>query len=184
MLLSKISFCNKQSFNTTFLIVTFKKRSNRMHQFKIYLLAITLCVFLSSCNPCNNLDCAASNFQQYFRIISEADGKDLVFGPAKIYDKNDLKFYSLKGTDTTFFEYQHTKSFYGGSKYDSTLSVSFLPIPDIAYMRLNNGDVDTLNISYKIYGTQCCGTITEITNIKFNNSVDLAGSEGTQEIKK
>jgi hypothetical protein len=54
----------------------------------------------------------------------------------------------------------------------------------IAYMRLSNGDIDTLNISYKTIDTKCCGTITEITNFRFNNSVDIPGDRGTQEIKK
>ena len=115
-------------------------------------------------------------------MIAATDGKDLVFGPNKIYDKNQIKFYSLKGTDTTFFEYQTIK--FPNIGYDSILYVRFFPKADIAYMRLSNTDVDTLKISYNTFNTKCCGTITEIINFQLNNSVDLSGNKGIQEIKK
>jgi hypothetical protein len=51
-------------------------------------------------------------------------------------------------------------------------------------MRLSNGDIDTLNVFYNTFKTKCCGTITEITNFRFNNSVDIPGNKGTQELKK
>jgi hypothetical protein len=152
-----------------------------MRPFLFILIAIIGTV-LSSCDPCNNLDCAASNHNGQFRIVSASNGNDLVFGTNRVYDKNQIRFYSLKGTDTTFFEYQTIK--FGGIGYDSILNVRFYPQPDIAYMRLSNGDIDTLNISYKTTETKCCGTITEITNFRFNNAVDIPGDKGTQELKK
>ncbi len=94
----------------------------------------------------------------------------------------EIKFYSLKGADTTFFEYETIN--FGGIGYDSILHVRFFPKTDVAYMRLNNVDIDTLNISFNTFNTKCCGTITEITNFRFNNRTDIPGSEGTQEIKK
>lgn len=145
-------------------------------------LVISLALFLLSCDPCKNLDCLSDNYYGQFRIVSAIDGRDLVFGPNKIYDKNQIKFYSLKGTDTTFFDYQTIK--FPSTGYDSILYVRFFPKADIAYMKLSNGDVDTFNISYKTFGTKCCGTITEITNFRFNNLVDIPGGKGTQEVKK
>ena len=68
--------------------------------------------------------------------------------------------------------------------YDSILQVQFFPKADVAYMRLNNGDIDTFNISYNVFDTKCCGTITEITNFRFNNLIDIPGNKGTIEIKK
>ena len=153
-----------------------------MRYIKFIPFTIILGLLLYSCDPCNNLDCLSDNYYGQFRIVKATDGTDLVFGPANIYDKNQIQFYSVKGTDTTFFEYQNIKSPSVG--YDSILQVRFFPETDIAYMRLSNGDIDTLNVSYNNLNTKCCGTITEITNFRFNNSVDIPGNKGTQELKK
>ncbi|ULQ53383.1 hypothetical protein [Flavihumibacter fluvii] len=135
-----------------------------------------------SCDPCKNLDCLSDNYNGQFRIVRATDGEDLVFGPNSIYEKSQITFYSLKNTDTTFFDYQTIK--FPNMGYDSILRVHFFPKTDIAYMRLSNGDIDTLEISHKTLDTKCCGTITEITNFKFNKSVDIPGGMGTQEIRK
>lgn len=153
-----------------------------MRYVKTLLSLIFICLCFYSCDPCRNLDCLPSNYDGQFRVVSATDGKDLVFGPNRVYDKNQIKFYSLKGADTTFFSSQAIK--FGGTGYDSIIHVRFFPGPAIAYMRLSNGDVDTLQISYRSYDTRCCGRITEITNFRFNNTVDIPGSEGTQAIKK
>jgi len=135
-----------------------------------------------SCNFCNRLDCVTDNYHGQFRIVRATDGADLVFGPTKIYDKSQIRFYALISSDTTFFDYQTIK--FPNTGYDSILHVRFFPKVDVAYMQLSNGDIDTLNISYHIFDTKCCGMITQISNFRFNNSVDIRGSEGTQEIRK
>lgn len=147
-----------------------------------FLLPATMATLLSSCDPCKNLDCAADNYDGQFRIVSASTGSDLVFGVNRVYDHNRIKFYALKGTDTTFFEYRTIR--YGGRGYDSILYVRFYPQTEVAYMRLNNNDIDTLAISYKTTRTRCCGVITEINNFRYNNAVDLPGDKGTQELKK
>jgi|ERR1035437_365690 hypothetical protein len=150
----------------------------------IYLIILTgfICFSIISCEPCGLIKCKSSNYSAQFRIVSKADGKDLVFGANKIYDKNLIKFYSLKGLDTTFFEYQTIK--FPDIGYDSILFVQFLPQTNIAYMRLSNGDIDTLSLTYRqIEESKCCPSITEIENIRFNNTTDLAGGR-TQELKK
>ena len=151
-----------------------------MRHFKFALLAILSGVLFHSCDRCHNLDCP-SGYHGQFRIVSAIDGKDLVFGPNKIYDKDQIKFYSVKGADTTYFGHYTFKSPNG---YDSILNVRFFPKNEIAYMRLSNGDVDTLTISYNTFETECCGITAIISNFRFNNSVDLPGGKGTQEIKK
>jgi hypothetical protein len=148
----------------------------------LFFLTTTITTLLFSCDPCKNLDCASDNYYGQFRVLSASTGKDLVFGPNSVYDRNHIKFYSLKGTDTTFFDYQAIK--FGSTTYDSILHVRFYPKTDVAYMRLSNGDIDTLNISYKTSDTRCCGTITEITNFRYNSAVDIPGDNGTQELKK
>lgn len=153
-----------------------------MQKFKPFFLVIFSGLICYSCNRCENLECVSNNYFGQFRIVRISDGKDLVFGPDKIYDKNQIKFYSLKNSDTIFFEYQTIK--FSGAGYDSILYVHFFPKADIAYMRLSNNDIDTLNISYNITNTECCGTITAITNFRFNNMTNIPGGQGTQEIKK
>lgn len=148
----------------------------------LFTLLATIATLFSSCDPCSNLDCASNNYGGQFRIVNASTGNDLVFGTNRVYDKNQIKFYSLKGIDTTFFEYQTIK--FGGTGYDSILYVRFYPQADVAYMRLSNGDIDTLIILYKTAETKCCGTITEITKFRFNNAVDIPGDKGTQELKK
>lgn len=141
-----------------------------------------LVYLLTSCDPCRNLDCLSSNFDGQFRIISAATGNDLVFGPARVYDKARIRFFTLGGTDTSFLEYRPIR--FPGMGYDSILLVRFFPPTPVAYMQLSNGDVDTLNIFYRTRPTKCCGTITEITDFQFNNIVTLPGDAGTQDLKK
>src|SRR3954467_7032009 len=102
----------------------------------LFILIATIATLISSCDPCNNLDCAANNYNGQFRIVSAGTGNDLVFGTNRVYEKNQIKFYSLKSTDTTFFEYQTIK--FGGTGYDSILHVRFYPQTDVAYVRLSN----------------------------------------------
>lgn len=151
-----------------------------------YFIASGLIIFIGllyySCDPCRYLDCASDNYYGQFRIISAIDGKDLVFGPNKIYDKTQIKFYSLKSTDTVFFEYQTIK--FPDLEYDSILYVRFLPNTETSFMRLSNGDIDTLLLSYKTTHSRCCGSVTTIKNFRLNNVADIPGNEGTQAIKK
>lgn len=153
-----------------------------MRHLKFFASIVVFALLFHSCNPCKYLDCVSSNYYGQFRIISAIDGKDLLFGPAKIYDKNQIKFYSLKGRDTTFFDYQTIK--FPNIGYDSILNVNFYPKADTAYMRLSNGDIDTMKISYQTSGSRCCGTITKITNFRYNDAIDIPGDKGTQEIRK
>ena len=152
-----------------------------MRPFLVFLIVANT-TLLIACDPCKNLDCVGNNYDGQFRIVSASTGNDLVFGPNRIYDRNQIKFYSLNGTDTTFFEYQAIK--FGGTGYDSILHVRFYPPSDVAYVRLSSSDIDTLNIAYNTTPTKCCGTITEITNFSYNNAVDIPADKGTQELKK
>ncbi len=152
------------------------------------LLPHSLCllismIILSSCDPCRNLDCLASNYYGQFRIVSKVDGKDLVFGSTAMYDKTKIGFYSLNGTDTVHYEYTTIK--FPNSGYDSILYIHFFPqTTNPVFMRLNDSDTDTLSLSYNSFKTRCCGNITEIVNFRYNNQTDLPGNKGTLEIKK
>lgn len=149
----------------------------------IRILFCLLLIALASCNPCNNLDCLYSNYNGQFRVMSKADNKDLVFGPASIYDKDSIKFFSLKNSDTTLYETKAIR--FPTTRYDdSILVVNFLPGTVTAFIQLNSGDTDTLTMTYSSRDTKCCGTIVEIDNFKLNNSTDLGGNGETREIRK
>jgi hypothetical protein len=142
-----------------------------------------LILSLLSCDPCDNLDCITDDYYGQFRIISKTDGKDLVFGPNAIYNLREIKFYSLNGTDTTFFQFEPTR--FPGTGYDSILYVRFFPKATAnTYMKLSSLDTDTLAITYNTFNTKCCGTITEIIKFRYNNSIDIPGNQGTQELRK
>lgn len=136
-------------------------------------------VFLGGCNRCGKFDCANNDNMAQFRIVSAADGKDLLFGPNKIYDSQNIKFYSVKGTDTTFFDSVATPRL-----TDSVLMVGFFPIPNVAYIRLNNIDTDTLYMSSYTYRHKCCGSITKIDKFTHNTNSNFHSKGGIYELKK
>lgn len=150
-----------------------------MRQTFFIFILVTIAILFFSCDKCRYADCPDTSAGQ-FRIVSASSGQDLVFGPSKIYDKTKIKFFSITGTDTTFFRYRPDKY---RDENDSILYVSFNPNADFAYMRLSDGDVDTLNIYYKTLDTKCCGARREITNFRYNNAIDIPG-KGTQVLRK
>ncbi len=150
---------------------------------KVFYTLLLLVFFSGGCDPCANLDCLSSNYHAQFRILSKDDGRDLVFGPDAVYDPLGIEFFALNGADTIFFQYDPIR--FPNTGHDSILLVHFYPETTApVFMRLNAADTDTLQLSYRTFVTKCCGTITEITKFRYNNSVDLPGSAGTQELRK
>ena len=147
----------------------------------LFTLSIAISVILSSCDPCKNLDCASDNYYGVFRIVAGNTGTDLVFGPNSIYDKKQIRFYALNEADTTFFACKAIKV--EGANSDSALQVRFHTKSGTAYIRFGNADIDTLNIFFSSNDTKCCGTFTEITNFRYNNTYDIPG-KGIQVLKK
>jgi hypothetical protein len=149
---------------------------------KAAILSGLLLLSLAACDPCKNLDCITSNYSGRFRIVSAANGNDLVFGPAAVYNMNQIKCYSMRGSDTVFF---NTKALnVNGAGFDSVLYINFFPESAVGYIRLSNTDTDTLGLSFRRYTSKCCGDITEINNFKFNNLADLGGNGETRVIRK
>ena len=145
---------------------------------------IQLCTFVfivlvavSCSDKCENYeyDCAGINSAQ-LRIVRASDGRDLFFGANRIYDRSRLQFYTLKGQDTSFFANTDTTLFANRFYYtnrvtaqDSTIIISFAPQTETVYMRLSDGDVDTLSLSYQNSKQPCCGTLTSIARLSVNN---------------
>ncbi|HEX2607606.1 MAG TPA: hypothetical protein VHK91_09515 [Flavisolibacter sp.] len=135
---------------------------------------------VSSCRQCGNVDCPPTNASELFRIV-DAAGKDLVFGPGKIYDKSQVRFYNLQGSDTIFLTSQILPP--SGSSTDSAFLVAFSASRNTSYVPYGNGDADTLNLDLLTLSSKCCGTSTTLNGIKFNG-VSLSRVNGTYQLRK
>lgn len=149
----------------------------------LFLLLVGLTVIqIQSCDPCKDVDCTdTERYEAHLRMIRASNGTDLVFGTTRVYEKEKLKFLSLKGGDTTFFSYEPFRLARDG--YDSVLLVNFYPKSDTAFISLNNVDVDTLTFSYGEAKARCC-MLKVISSLRFSNSADISNREGTVELKK
>jgi hypothetical protein len=137
----------------------------------------------TACNRCVSLDCQPPNSAGYFRLLSKSTGTDLLFGPGAQYKSQAIRFFSIKGTDTSYYRTSTDRVAAIGP--DSLLVVSFLPLNAAKiYMRLNDSDIDTLIITYDFYSTKCCGVINNITNFNYNNWLDINANQSIHVIQK
>ena len=151
-----------------------------MRPFVPLLTIIAITTLLSSCDcMTSKVGCAPNDYSGEFKLISATTGHNLLYGNDRIYDKNQLKFYSLKGTDTIFFTHQTIIL-----NHDSILAVDFNSRPAVAYMRFGNGDIDTLNISYASLDRKCCGMYQYISQFRYNNKMDIPGEVAPHELLK
>jgi hypothetical protein len=162
--------------------IALRLSNSKKERMRFVLAFMVMVLSLSACDPCRNLDCLFNDYSGTFRIVRASNNSDLLFGAQRAYTPNELRFFTVASGDTTFFE--HQAIYQAGTGYDSVLEVRFLPNIDTAFMRLGNGDVDTLKLTYKSFNTRCCGTITEVENFRHNNAVNLGGSRGVRTIVK
>ncbi|WP_018343679.1 hypothetical protein [Cytophaga aurantiaca] len=137
---------------------------------KLFLYAILFFIFSGCClteSKCNN-DYTTFNL----KIVDATSGKDLVFGSAKIYNADSIKLFSLMGVDTIKYFCQPTIASYGT---DSALFVDVhVPSNYPVYLRLNNSDIDTLQILYSTYDQgRCCADYKIMNSIIYNNNNSL-----------
>jgi hypothetical protein len=116
----------------------------------LFLLSTQSC-WVDPCNP----NCSDS-YKLLFRIVNKNTGKDLVYGPDKIYDRTQMKIFLVKGVDTAVINIQ---ALYGSSSSNSILYFDLPAKADTAYLRLISLDVDTLTLSYGLTNSRCCTTI-------------------------
>jgi hypothetical protein len=149
-----------------------------------YCLSFLATVTLFSCsrNKCGEkVDCADLTDVE-FRVVRATDGADLVFGPQRVYDKNAFKFYTLKGADSVFFDH----NFYYATRgtLDTTIGVTFPKGTAAAFVRLSNGDVDTLLMTYNSNTTNCGCTTTNISSVRVNNATVVEGPGPLVQLRK
>mgnify|MGYP005748088591 CR=1 FL=1 len=134
----------------------------------IFSLGTTLFItlILNSCSPCRNLDCLSSRYDFEFRILDANSGEDLVFGSNAIFKFGELSVFSLQGNQQQMYPLEaKTNSFFQG---DTTLRVEVFPKTDRVFLRYPNGRIDTLLLTFREFDSECCGRITEITEIERN----------------
>ena len=149
--------------------------------FKLLILLLIVSIFFSACDPCGYLECATGNSQVKFKFISAATGRNLVFGPNKIYDTTQVKFFATRGRDTTFFK---PYIYYDNAGFnDTALQIEFY-LNNTAYIKFGNTDIDTITFSLEKYDTKCCKNQTDVTGVRYNNAFQLMPNKGVLEIMK
>ena len=129
-------------------------------------------------------ECKQDYTSSRFRVVNSLNGQDLVFGPAKFYDKDFIKFYSLDGADTVFHHYVAGPNSEPGQ--DSLLFVDFdYRKQNIVFIRFTNSDIDTLNLIYELVdASPCCPDYSIVKPISLNNKPLEVTTGGVALIKK
>ncbi|WP_026952083.1 hypothetical protein [Algoriphagus mannitolivorans] len=123
---------------------------------------------MSSCSPCRNLDCLVSQYDFEFRILDSNTGSDLVFGSKRIFDPREFSMFSISGTGPQEYPLQiRASSFFTG---DTTFYAEVFPPASQVFLQYPNGKIDTLELSYRQFDSECCGRITEITKLIRNKT--------------
>lgn len=135
-----------------------------------------------ACDPCKNLDCITGNTLTFVQLVSRETGEDLVFGPTALYEPEELLFYAIHESETVKVDYQPIR--HAGGRYDSLLQINFENLSTTVYLKLNEQDTDTLQLSYETRQTRCCGTITDIRTISYNNQAPVPFNHRGMELKK
>lgn len=130
-----------------------------------FLLPIIVIFALSGC--CRYVDCLSDEYFAKLVVNDQNDSSDLIFGVGRVYDRSGIKCYSILGRDTTFYEIAFEE--YHSTISDSIVYIKLFPkIFEDVYIKWDDADVDTLMVQYHSFDTNCCGNITEISNININ----------------
>jgi hypothetical protein len=129
--------------------------------FTLIIIIISSCCF-------GNRKCVGDDDSARFRLVRRTDGSDLVFGSSRLYDKNSIRFYSLRGTDTI-------DHYYGPGPGASLNADSLLYVNgdhrqfDTVYLKLTTTDTDTLLYQYATVDGQCCPDFRMVRSVIYNN---------------
>ena len=107
----------------------------------------------------------------WYRVVNSTNGQDLVFGPNSIYNKDSIKFFSISGSDTII--QQSYLSAVPNSGSDSMFVVYFSSQQreDTVYIRLNNSDIDTMQLTWKVDDSKCSKGAWGVSPYKYNNRI-------------
>jgi hypothetical protein len=141
---------------------------NRNRFIRAYLFFLLSVVLFACCF--GNRKCAGENYNLRFRLLSKADGTDLVFGLAGVFKKDSIKVYSLNGADTV----QHLYGV-GPNPNPGNDSLLFISLDhrkyETIFFRLTQADTDTLRVKYVLEdGSNCCPDYTVVRPVTYNNT--------------
>lgn len=138
---------------------------------KILLAAIA--TILVSCR-CANLDCTPPYDTFVFTYVTQ-NNEDLLSGPAKKYDLEDIKVYSFDANNDKKFanlNLESTSNPYG-------VRVFVMQYMERSFLEINNKVTDTLDLKFSLRNSECCGIIPTITQIKLNGVLQNKDSQIT-----
>ena len=137
----------------------------------LYALSLGLVALMfHSCDSCFGVSCKDNeNYREILRIVSARDGSHLVFGGNRLYQREKIRFFSVKGRDTTFLEQRALRL--TDNAPDSALLVNFSSKADTAFMQLTPADIDTLLVAYSERNVRCC-VFNVVSSLRYNNSSD------------
>lgn len=149
---------------------------------KVFIYTLYPFILVSCCLA--NRKCKGDDFSARFRIVSLSTGKDLVFGSAKVYNKDSIKFYSVNGSDTIHHPFGAGPNPNPGE--DSLLFVNFdYQKNENVFVQLTNTDIDTMTLSYQSTdGSQCCPDYTIVLVNSYNNKMPEAAPGGIILVRK
>lgn len=115
-----------------------------------------------------NAKCKTSSNAVNARLIDLTTGKDLFFGDSARFRNEQPVFYSLIGTDSVTHSVNRQE--YNASNADSVLTIQFdARSLTTVYVKLPDGDIDTLSISYPLSeGSACCDPYSTVAPLQYN----------------
>lgn len=138
-------------------------------------LLAALCL-LSACkqDDCRDIECLSPVAEDHFsfRLLSATDTTDLMFGPNRRYNSDSLRLYSLRNADT--FDHLVYSVPYLSAPPDSVLSATVNRGFERAFLRLSDGDVDTITLFYgTVNDGGCCGPYTRLDSVSYNGGAAI-----------
>ncbi|NOT37192.1 MAG: hypothetical protein HOP11_07420 [Saprospiraceae bacterium] len=116
---------------------------------------------------CRYVDCNSSDHELRVKINDYNTNENLVFGFSSRYDPAKMSCYSITRNDSI----NYTILYDNYADWDSTLRIN-IPINtnNLIYLRLDSIDIDTFSVEYTSGETTCCGNITSISGVTYNNN--------------
>ncbi|MFM7709850.1 MAG: hypothetical protein ACKO5C_02930 [Ferruginibacter sp.] len=122
-----------------------------------------------------NAKCKISSNVVNARLIDLTTGKDLFFGDSARFRNGTPVFYSFIGTDSVTHTVKRQE--YNSTNADSVLTIQFdARSLTTVYVKLPDGDLDTLAISYPLNeGSACCDAYSTVAPLRYNRQPIQSG---------
>ncbi len=123
-----------------------------------------------SCDSCRNLDCIP-RFDSFQFTYVDANSNNLFSGIAPKYEIDDVEVYSFDLNQNKVFA--NLQPVVAGA---GVINVQLNYSTERSFLEINGEVKDTLDFTFKIDKTECCGEVSEITKTMLNEIVYTGGS--------